>query len=72
MTRKHFQLIADALSISRPIHPDNLPDSASDALYERAGLRYRQWRDDVDRISDALATTNPNYDADRFKEACNR
>jgi glutathione S-transferase len=69
-TRKDLYRIADALAESHPArsrYPDNPETSA----------RCAQWRQDVDRIADALTVTtgytpngNRSFDRDRFLKAC--
>ena len=55
MTRKHFELIAAALASERPA-----PDSDAALVWEHVR----------NAIIDALATTNPHFDRDRFFKAC--
>lgn len=59
LTRQHFQLLADALALSRP--PEGGGGYATVAAL--------QWRDDVRRVADALASTNPRFNRDRFYTA---
>lgn len=61
MTKKDFELIADALLRSRPIP---ISDIRADAM------RRNVFRMAVDNVADALATTNPKFDRARFLAAC--
>ena len=58
LTRKHFQMIADAVSETRSCDPGE----------------QTTWRwacDDLSRtLANKLATTNPNFNRQRFLEAC--
>lgn len=56
MTRKHYQLLAEALK-------GNKPENNKDMII--------QWRSDVVRIAVALRLDNINFDYDRFYKACN-
>lgn len=56
MTRKDFQLLADALLAS-------YPGAAQNPLDASARL---QWRASIHSVADALATTNPRFDRSRF------
>jgi hypothetical protein len=59
MTKKDFELIAAALAEARYLVDSEPPISAETARYRIAG-----------EIADALATTNPRFDRDRFLDAC--
>jgi hypothetical protein len=60
MSRKDYELIAEAFRDTRPM------DNASDPNL------WNQWRADVNRIARALRGTNPRFDTARFVTACNR
>ena len=60
MSRKDYELIAEAFRDTRPM------DNASDPNL------WSQWRTDVMHISRALRSTNPRFDQNRFVAACNR
>ena len=55
MTRKDFILLADALHAAMP------PRDEEAELYA--------WRRTVDEITNALARSNPGFDATRFRQA---
>jgi hypothetical protein len=57
MTRKNFTLIARTMLASRP-PLDNVDGR-------------RAWADTVDALTDALRSTNPAFNAERFADACN-
>lgn len=59
MERRHFELIAETLRDLRPVDNDVIGYAA------RA-----QWEDTVTGFANALRTTNPLLDADRFTAAC--
>lgn len=54
MTRKHFELIAEALAASRPTE---------------TGPARAQWNLDVVTVASACKVANPNFDYDRFYQA---
>ena len=60
LTKKHFVFLADALAEARAgmadMH-DCPPDVVADFIVDHLCLR--------------LSATNPSFDADRFREACN-
>lgn len=57
ISRKHFQLIADALKEQKPApHWD--------------ANKHTQWNLDVRAIAKTLATLNPRFDFGRFYKAC--
>jgi hypothetical protein len=56
MTRKDFQLIADVIAEMSVKHPEMFRLGAS-ALFAH-------------NLADALATTNPRFDSERFLTAC--
>ena len=58
MTRKHFQLIAETIKQL----PSFECDKADDAVRFSAI---------VARFADALATTNPQFNRERFEDVCN-
>lgn len=61
MTRKHFKAIAEALKATRP-------DSyLVDGGYTGVG---RQWIADVEAMARVCFKANPQFDGDRFREAC--
>lgn len=53
MTKKHFILLAEALKDSRPA---------------KNTMMLVQWLDTRDLIIQALKSTNPQFDSERFKE----
>jgi hypothetical protein len=57
MTRKDFQLIADALKDSKPTTGE-------------ARAIHDQWNLTVSKVTDSLATTNPRFDRKAFVKAC--
>lgn len=57
MTRCHFEAIAEALR-------DERPQPAWDAN------KHAQWNLDVRAVTAALKRTCPNFDRDRFLDAC--
>jgi len=57
MTRKDFQLIADALAVSRP-----------NELWLN---KHNQWTSTVNNMTTALASSNPRFNPSKFKAACN-
>lgn len=59
MTRKDFELIAEVLKSSKP-------------LTRLAGSKDRtfQWHCMVEEFASRLATTNGNFDRERFLRAC--
>lgn len=57
MTRKDFQLIADALKNSKPTTGE-------------ARSIHDQWNLTVSNIADSLATTNPGFNRRLFVKAC--
>jgi hypothetical protein len=63
MTRKDFQLIADALRSVKPADWD-------DPSEQEANDAYVMWQDTVTSISNALATTNTQYNEQLFLAAC--
>lgn len=56
MTRKDFQLIADALRVAREYEPTGSPEAILALV--------------ADVFADKLAGTNPNFDRARFLKAC--
>ena len=63
MTRKDFQLIADAVRQLRTFeaHDAELSEDVAHAV---------RWSSVADALASALATTNPRFDRDRFLGAC--
>ena len=57
MTRKDYVLIADAMKRARPV-----------ILNNRGPLD--MWESCVDELAQALARSNPRFDAQRFINAC--
>ncbi len=57
MSRKDFQLIADAIKTLPSFDQNGVDMVRFDAL--------------CSRMADALASTNPRFDRDRFVAACN-
>lgn len=58
MTKKHFELIADALRNTRPDEDELKQVNAWEVVH--------QWERDLFAIAAALATTNPRFDRERF------
>ena len=56
MTRKDFQLIADAITETRALEPTGSPEAVLALI--------------TDIFADKLAGTNPAFDRDRFLTAC--
>lgn len=54
MTRKHYQMIADALRSTRPYKEDH----------------YEDWLRVVQSIARALAYDNPKFNKNKFETAC--
>ncbi len=61
MTRKDFQLIADALKESKP---------EAEKKFHNQTAYMTQFMITCHCMADALATTNPRFDRDRFLTAC--
>lgn len=61
MTKKDFQLIADALSYAKP------SKTAKPTGYKH---RLEAWNNSVHTMADYLSVTNPRYDKQRFLVAC--
>lgn len=74
MTRKHFQLLADAMH-------EALQDVTSDRTYDQSRKQFRTvgederqarlygWAVTLNDVATALGTTNPRFDRDRFYHA---
>ncbi len=60
MSRKDFELIAEAFRNTRPVN-----DAYDPEMWE-------QWKMDVNNIALALRHTNPRFDRTIFIAACNR
>lgn len=60
MTRKDFQVIADALRDSRP-------ERQSD--FDGNSYRNSQWNEDVDAVTYALQHNYHNFDTEKFIQA---
>lgn len=56
MSKKDYQLIANALMSVRP------------SSY--TGDEYTQWKTDMHAVAGALASANPRFDYEQFIEAC--
>lgn len=67
MTRKHFQAMADALRIARPLWPHTDIGRFSDPEAQAA---CDQWRHDVQAVADVFAADNGRFDRERFDRAC--
>jgi hypothetical protein len=63
MTRKDFQLIADALAAATP---SNTPE---DSFHSAWGLA-DGWARSVNKVAAALQDSNPRYDRGKFVDAC--
>lgn len=68
LTRQHFQLIASILNDADPTTYNLTTDSPQFDFYYQG--KFHQHRDLVHNFADALARTNPNFDRERFIEAC--
>ena len=66
MTRKHFQAIADALKVLRPIVREG--DGAGHCPLETG--RAQQWETVVIGLADMCSRENPRFDRGRFYMAC--
>lgn len=62
MQRRHFEVIAEALRVSKPNTPER-PNSAD------LSVKW-QWTRSVHVMADALDRTNPNFNRERFYAAC--
>lgn len=60
MTKKHFQLLADALK-------DSVISTSGIDTQEYVQV---QWEHCVERIAQACKESNPRFDRDRFFRAC--
>ena len=56
MTRKHFEAIAAAMRKNKPA--------------SKAGLHVFQWVSDCEELADVFEQFNPNFDRQRFLDAC--
>ena len=65
MTRKDFQLIADALADATPII-----DITTDPIDSRTMGMMSTWVGAVNSMGQHLQKTNPRFDLDRFHKAC--
>ena len=63
MTRKDFQLIADALAAATPHLPHDLPE-----MYAKGAAD--TWRQTVAGAAWRCSQSNPRFDYDRFIDAC--
>lgn len=61
MTRKHFQMIADAIKAT---HPTEYSDSGDRMIATATKFEI------ASRIAVELKVANPRFDRDRFMEAC--
>ncbi len=68
MTRKHFKALAKALAAVRPsgIHPD-----VDHLLNRDARLINGQWLMERNAIANVCQFFSPQFDRERFIEACN-
>lgn len=81
MTRKDFVLIARALLDSRPTQTSSTDEDGTDEYWDADGnpitaeeyfdldQRDTQWGETIASVTDALATTNPRFDRERFTRA---
>ena len=58
MTRKHFVALANALACSRPVQGEDFEEATA------------QWRCDIQAVADVCREQNPNFDRERFLNAC--
>lgn len=65
MTRKHFQLIADAMKATMPIRGEQMP-----ASIVNHNCRMAQWKNDCKAMADVCQSMNSNFDRTRFLSAC--
>lgn len=67
MSKRHFEVIASGLAKARP--PDHTQQSGLDEA-KRMELRAmdEQWIRSVESICDALQTTNPSFDREKFTD----
>jgi hypothetical protein len=61
MSRKDYELIADAMRQSKPDSTKSSKSISDDLL---------QWRKSVDALCNKLAANNPRFLSKQFKEAC--
>lgn len=67
MTKKHFKAFAEAFRMQRPptLQDGNYEGSAGEATHLHAG-----WARAVMAFADTAKQFNPQFDRDRFYEAC--
>ncbi len=73
MTKRHFQAMARALHASKREAPGLLAegaDRATRAAWNRQMGAHVQWSTDVQAMGDVCRQANPNFDRERFVEAC--
>lgn len=58
MTKKHYEMLAEAIASAKP-QGMRLPPGSM-----------RVWERVVRKVSDALAEDNPRFDVQRFRDAC--
>lgn len=68
MTRKDFQLIADAIRQAKPTAKIHDGSTQTDRDFSYAANV--QWSYTVNRISEALQSTNDRFDTELFLKAC--
>ena len=69
MTRKDFQLIADALAAATPFIDTAAVGTGSGNPTNAWGLA-KGWAHSVNKVASALEESNPRYDRDKFVDAC--
>lgn len=68
MSKKHFELLADALANTRPDKQNfDMMDKNEASVYLDTRA---QWERDVRAISDVCLKSNKSFDYQRFVEAC--
>lgn len=66
MTRRDFELIANALKAAKPTaHPEGTEAAEIATLAENVA-----WRNVALSFADHLSATNPRFDRERFLRAC--
>lgn len=67
MQRRHYEFLAEVVRALKP--RDGGPPTCEGQAWDRG--RAHQWETTVDRFAEHLKTTNPNFNMEKFLEACN-